>query len=99
MNQSLNKIIENKHILKTLCSSKICMRKALIKTADKKLISMICEIIYNFLNGRIDINSDDFNKLLKYKKILRKLVQKSNLKSKKKLLVQHGGFLQYFQQC
>ena len=43
----------------------------------------------------LNINNSDFQKLKKYKTCLRKLVKKSNLASKKKILVQNGGFLQF----
>lgn len=56
------------------------MRKAIIKSGDKKLISAICEIVLNSLQGNFNINKSEFDKLSKYKKILRKLIQKSNLK-------------------
>ncbi len=91
----MENIKNQKDILTALASCKLCMRKVIIEKADKKLIQVICECVLNMLSGNLDINTTDLNKLRKYKHIFRKLIQKSNLKTKKKILVQHGGFLQY----
>ena len=56
----------------------------------------ICESVFKMLQGNLDINlKSDLENLAKYKIIFRKLIKKSNLKTKKKILVQHGGFLQF----
>jgi len=87
-------IIKQQELLKVLASSKGNMRKVILQNADKKLIAAICEIIYNLLEQNLDINTSDLEKLKKYKHTFRKLIKKSDLKTKKKILVQNGGFLQ-----
>ena len=41
------------------------------------------------------ISEDDKKRLYKYRNTLRKIVSKSSLKQKKKVLIQKGGFLQF----
>ncbi len=55
---------------------------------------MLCECCYNVLDGQIPINSEQKHQLKPYRHSLRKLVDKSSLKTKKKILIQQGGFLQ-----
>ena len=86
-------LISQKHLLSELAKPKSPYRIAILKKAQPQLILAICESIYNIIEGRVPISTDQKEKLKKYKIILRKLVQKNKLKYKKKLLVQSGGFL------
>jgi len=71
------------------------MRKGIIMNADKELIYTLCECILNLLNGNINISDEKFNQLKSYKHSFRKILDKKlNLKSKKKLIIQKGGFLE-----
>jgi hypothetical protein len=71
------------------------MRKGIIINADKELIYTLCECILNLLNGNINISDEKFNQLKSYKHSFRKILDKKlNLKSKKKLIIQKGGFLE-----
>ena len=70
-------------------------RKAILVHADKGLINAICEIVYNVLRNNINISESDKAKLIKHRKFLRELCEKSSLKEKKKILIQKGGFLQF----
>jgi hypothetical protein len=90
-----NKIQKNKDILQVLSNCKLNIRKAILQKADRELVDAICECVFNILEGNINLTEAQKKDLYKYRHILRKLVDKSNLKNKKKLLVQHGGFLQY----
>jgi hypothetical protein len=47
------------------------------------------------LNGNIALTPTQKTALIKYRHTMRKLVEKSSLKQKKKILVQHGGFLEF----
>ena len=80
--------------LKTLSLSKPNMCKAIIKHGDKDLIKCLCEISHNIIKGNVPLSIVQKRKLLKYKTPLRQLanVKRSNL-SKKKTLLQKGGFL------
>lgn len=90
----MNRYIKHKHLLQTLscCSKRV--RNAIIKSANKDEIFAICECILNVMNGNIKLNEVDYNKLKTYKNTFKKLLNKSPLSSKKKILVQKGGFLQ-----
>ena len=83
-NNSIKFIFDNKELLLAISKCKTYMRKAIINKSDKKLVNSICEMVFNLINGNLNINSSDFQKLKKYKTSLRKLVKKSNLASKKK---------------
>ena len=80
-------------LLKVLANKKY--RKAVILHADKKLIQAICESVHNVLVGNINISEIERTKLKKFRKTLHKLLEKSSLKTKKKILIQRGGFLQF----
>lgn len=82
-------------LLKILAEPKSRYRNAILLKADKKLIHVICEIIENTLAGNITISDSDKEKLKKFRNTLHVLIQKSSLKSKKRILIQKGGFLQF----
>ena len=94
-----NKAIENLNkqadTLKVLVNCKQKLRNAILKNADRDLIDAVCQCINNLLIGNLDISESDKKELHKYRHVLRKLVKKSSLKQKQKILVQKGGFLQY----
>ena len=92
---SVSNIEKQKHMLCTLAKCKPKMRKAIIMHADKDLINAICESIYNMLSSNLDINRETIGKLKPYRNTFRKLVKKSSLLDKKKILIQKGGFLQF----
>ena len=91
----LKNVIDNRHLLKCLASSNNKLRKVIIQNSSKNQIEAICSCIFNTLAGNINLTEEDKKHLSKYKKILRKLSNKSSLKEKKKILVQKGGFLQF----
>ena len=65
---NLQNITSQQDLLKILATCKIKMRKAIIKSADKKLILAICESIYNMLSGNLNINKNDLNQIYKIRK-------------------------------
>ena len=89
----MENILSQKNLLKELSKTQSPYKKLILEKADSKLIQAICESAYNILEGNIQLDAKSKQALLKYKNILRKLVQKSSLKQKKKLLVQSGGAL------
>jgi hypothetical protein len=97
VNQSLSNLHSNQDLLKLLSDKNIKKRykNAIIKHADRNLIKAIEDSVYNLLKGNTKYQDSDLQNLTKYKHTLRNLIQKSNLKKKKKILVQRGGFLQY----
>lgn len=84
----------NKHLLFTLKDAKPSVRKALLEKANPEIIKTICEISKNTLNGNSCLSAGGKKKIEKYKKQLRMLSSpKASFKSKKKLIIQNGGFL------
>ena len=70
------------------------LRRAILRKVDDDVIKTINEIAYNTLKGNTRLNKKTKASLDPYKKELRCLkCPKKNLQSKRKLLVQKGGFL------
>ena len=92
---NLSNMNKHKNLLSILASAKPNLRESIIHKCDKQLVQCICECILNLLHGNININRETLCKLKKYKNTFRKIIKKSNLQSKKKILIQQGGFLQY----
>ena len=79
------------HVLKN-CKPKA--RRALLASEDDELIKALVECAINTLNGNHELNKAEKNNLSKYKCRLRALVNpKITFKSKRKLLIQKGGFI------
>jgi hypothetical protein len=67
-----------------------------LRNADTNFVRGICECIFNTLKGNVPLDNREKKRLAKYKTTLRRLAGKrDNWKAKRKLLVQHGGFLSY----
>jgi hypothetical protein len=81
------------HILERLAHKKT--RAKTIALMDHNAMTAVCDLVYNVLNGNINISVKDKKKLVKYKKSLRFICKHSSLEHKKKYLKQKGGFLQY----
>jgi len=92
-----NNIISQQHILTVLGDKNTTpnMRTAILRVANKKLIGAICESILNFLQGNLDINDDEIAHLKSYKFKLRKIINENNLKTRRQIIIQNGGFLQF----
>ena len=84
-------ILNHKELLNILAYSKPKYKKAILKAVDKKLILIICDIIYNLLEGHIILSETDKTFLRKHKKFLRNFIEKSSFKHKKKILEQKGS--------
>jgi len=96
-NFTFNNILTQKELLKVIAKCDHKYKKSLIKVGDKKLITAICDCVYNTLIGNVKLSNSDKEKLYKYRKHMYKLIRKSSLKNKKELLIktvnQKGGFL------
>ncbi|CAH3174765.1 unnamed protein product, partial [Porites lobata] len=67
-------------------------RKAILKAADDALVKTICECVFNVLKETVPVSKPAKRKLLKHKKALTALAEKSTpLNKKKQILIQHGG--------
>jgi hypothetical protein len=72
------------------------LRKAVIKNSSKEEIYAICECVLNICNGNLKLSRAEFENLAKYKGTFSRLLhKKTNLRDKRNLLVQKGGFLQF----
>jgi len=94
-NSSINNINKQQDLLKVLATSKKGIRNAILSNADKKLVIAILDSVFNLLNGSLNLSKPDLAKLAKYKHVFRRLIEKAPLAEKKKILLQHGGFLQF----
>lgn len=82
------------HFLHVLKDAKPLARRALLTSASDDLIKVIVECAINTLNGNHKLSKEEKGKLSKYKNRLRALVNpKISFKSKRKLLIQRGGFI------
>ena len=70
-------------MLKVLLNSKCKLRKAIIENANPELIHAIIECIDNYLHNKIPTTIEEINRLGKYKKIFRSIINKGSLKIKK----------------
>lgn len=84
----------NAAALQAMCKSDPARRQALLRTADDTLVRNICECALNTLRGNVRLSADQKKRLSKHRKTLRRLAcDRGSWKSKKRLLVQRGGFL------
>lgn len=88
----MHKVKRHVHLLHLLSTATPQQRKAILRTASKEQIKLLCEICQNLLAGNISINT---KKLHSYRKTIRQLANKKIpiLKKKKLFLNQTGGFL------
>ena len=70
------------------------LRKHLLKKIPTRSVRTICECSLNVLKGNIPLTPSQKKSLAKYKTTLRKISsKKGSLSTKKKYIVQDGGFL------
>jgi hypothetical protein len=82
------------HFLHALEDAKPQAKRALLTSANNKLIKAIVECAINTLNGYHKFTKENNSKLRKYKNRLRALVNpKISFKNKRKLLIQKGCFI------
>lgn len=92
--KNLKQLKANKPTLLVLKNADINLRKAMLKNVDNNVIKSIIEIVLNTLRGNHKLTSRTKSELEKYKKELRCIsCPKRSLSSKRKVLVQKGGFL------
>ena len=83
---------KNHDFLKLLVKCTPAQRKAILKAADDALVKTICECVFNVVKQTVPVSKPAKRKLLKHKKALTALAEKSTpLNKKKQILIQHGG--------
>ena len=83
-------------ILKALFYLNKSQRKAILKSADRAIITAICECALNIISGNVKISDDKKKYLSKHKNLLRKLAhhkKERSWKQRKQILVQRGSGL------
>ena len=90
MSASLKK---HAHLIKVLAQAKPQMCKAIVRAADKNLIICLCECAQNLLKGNVPLSKAQLKKLKRYRKEVQTLAQKRTSQSKRKEILQKGGFL------
>jgi len=87
----------SKQQLRQLQLLKVCpkkLRKNLLKKLPTTCVKAICECSLNVLKGNVPLTKHQKTCLKKHKSTLRRLAdKKSPLYTKRKLIVQKGGFL------
>ena len=90
----MKRIKSNFHALHVLKSASPKLRKAVIENSNKELVYSIAECALNVLKGRCNLSECTKRKLRKHRVLLRRLSDRRvPLTSKKRLIVQRGGFL------
>ena len=81
-------------ILRTIQKARPDLRKSLLKLADQDVIRCIVECADNTLKGHVHLSTKQKQNLKRHKKSLRRLVNRGERwQTKRKLIVQSGGFL------
>jgi hypothetical protein len=90
----MRRIRTNYHALKVLGQAGPKLRKAIISSCDKELLNAISEIVLNDLSGTVNLSECRKRKLRKHKTALRRLAEwRVTATTKRRYIVQHGGFL------
>ena len=86
------RVRDNYHLLAALCECKPKVRKAILAGADNELVKAICECALNVLNGNVTVPKRKLARLQRYKKTLRRLVDKKcGVGEKRDIIQQRGG--------
>ena len=82
------------YALRVLKTAEPRLRKVIVSNCKKDLVNILSECVLNVLNGNIKLTGFSKRKLRKHNAALRKVADKRvPLSSKKKFIVQRGGFL------
>ena len=91
---TIKRVAKHRDCLKFLTNADTKLRKAIIDACDKDLVYCICECIQNVLKANVPVPLKTVERLKPYKNTMFKVVNKRiNVRQKKKLLNQNGGFL------
>jgi hypothetical protein len=91
----MDRIKKHQNELLFLSKCKKNIRSEVVNKGSRDLIASICEIVDNLLNNKIKLSPEQFEKLKPYRASFRKLVSKTTLDKKKKIISQKGGFLEF----
>lgn len=88
-----SKISKNAHSLMALSQVSNDVAGMMISRGSKELILSLVEIVSNIIKGNVSLTQSQFDSLKRYRTQLRELVLKKTSLSKRKQILQHGGFL------
>ena len=71
-----NRCIKHRDFLHLLGKSKKKLREEIILNCDKDQLFSICECVLNICNGNIKLDEKNFNRLKKFNKIFKKVLDK-----------------------
>jgi len=80
-------------VLKQLGRMSTKAKKKFFKTCNKDFVHCICECVRNLLKGRVPLKGNHLRKLGHHKQSLRQLALKSTSLTKRKQILQKGGFI------
>jgi hypothetical protein len=84
---------KNARFLNELKKANPIKRRKILANSGSKEIATISEISKNLLHSRFKLNPKAKRRLCKYKRLIRRLAsRKTNYKTKKRALLQKGGF-------
>ena len=89
----MSRFAKNKKELLILAKAKPALAKQLLCGADKSIITDICELILNVLNGNIRLSPNKKDRLSRYKSPMRRLVKNGESWKSKRTQLQKGGFI------
>ena len=90
----MKRIRSNYSTLKLLKKAEPKLRKAIISKCGPDLLKCISEVALNVLRGNVKLTTSTKRKLKKFKGQIRKVASKDvSDETKKKLIVQKGGFI------
>jgi hypothetical protein len=81
--------------LTLLARTHVKQRKLILESSTNKQLSVICEIIFNFLNGVIPVEPEEIKNFAKNRNILRKLGQKTK-NHDRKYIIKHSAAIKKF---
>ena len=83
----------NKYFLRILAKAKPNMVKAIIKSADKDLLTTLCECAHNVVKGTVPLKPCHLKHLKRHKTQVRELAKKNTSQHRRRQILQRGGFL------
>lgn len=89
----VKQVIKNRAYLHSLIKSTPQKRKLLIKAATPDQLRSVFEATLNVANRNVPIRSNSLSKLRKYKSAINRVAFSKAHKTKRKILIQNGGFL------
>ena len=92
----MHRLEEYEPFLRLLAHTHPKQRKALLATATSKQLSIICEIVFNFLQGIIPFESAEIGIISKYRSILRRIGQKKSHKANKVFIIKNSSAVSTF---